>query len=386
MVIDITKDKDFNEVISGSRAREIFDIDTMLSYGHVIIYGEAGIGKTALLEAVRMANTRGFEKIGFRRGYEIEVNETLLAAYLIPRSLTRHNDLHDLLIIDGFDEIKSPTIKEKIANMMREGRKSGLRVILSARKQINEKIFEQNAQTLRLRGIRDREIRQIVDIYDRHTNEHPDVILTIRGMMENLNGNPGEIITALNFLLRQDEQSEKPLIYRNPIIIKELEKPTIIVNEVPKIITDIRFVNKRIIDRINRQPQAIYQLTPRQFEIMVAELFEERGYKVELTQQTRDGGKDLIILDHREVGNLMIYAECKQYSPNRPVGVNVVSDLVGRMTADRATAGLVVTSSYFSPDAKTFQSKFEHQMTLIDFIKLSKMIEEDPKSRIITNA
>ena len=94
-----------------------------------------------------------------------------------------------------------------------------------------------------------------------------------------------------------------------------------------------------------------------------------------ICQQTRDGGKDLIILDHREIGNFLIYAECKHYAPDRPVGVNVVSDLVGRMAADRATAGMVVTSSYFSPDAKVFQSKFEHQMKLIDFVKLSSMIE-----------
>lgn len=229
-----------------------------------------------------------------------------------------------------------------------------------------------------MRGLNDQDIRQLVDIYDSHTNEHPDIILTIREMMGGLNGNPASIISALNFLLQQSRKGERQLVYRNSTIIEELEKPTIILEEAPKIITDIRVVNKRILDKIKRQPQAIYQLTPRQFEILVAELFEERGYKVELTQQTRDGGKDLIILDHREVGNLMIYAECKQNAPNRPVGVNVVSDLVGRMTADRATAGIVVTSSYFSPDAKTFQSKFEHQMTLIDFIKLSNMIINVP--------
>ena len=197
-------------------------------------------------------------------------------------------------------------------------------------------------------------------------------------MMSGFRGNPREIISALNFLLAQTQTEDQKLVYRNPVVIEELEKPTLILQEAPKIITDIRVVNKRILDKIGRQPQAIYQLTPRQFEIMVAELFEERGYKVELTQQTRDGGKDLFILDHREVGNLMIYAECKQHAPDRPVGVNVVSDLVGRMTADRATAGIVVTSSYFSPDAKTFQSKFEHQMTLIDFIKLSMMITDAP--------
>lgn len=385
MIVDITSDKDFNQAVYDSRTREIFDMDTMLSYGHVIVYGEPGIGKTTLLESFKRSNPRGFERIGFRRGYEVEMNESLLAPYLIPRPLTQFNEPTDLLMIDGFDEIQSPIIKEKVANIMREGRKTGHRVILSARRQINEKVFEQNARTLWLRGLRDRDIRRLVDIYDHHTNEHPDVILTIREMMGGLKGNPREIISALNLLLGQTQSEEQQLIYRNQVIIEEIEKPSLILSEAPKIITDIRVVNKRILDKIGRQPKAIYQLSPRQFEIMVAELFEERGYTVELTKQTRDGGKDLIILDRSDIGNFLIYAECKQHAPNRPVGVSVVSDLVGRMAADRATAGMVITSSYFSPEAKTFQSKFENQMKLIDFIKLSSMITNDPVGKIITS-
>ena len=332
--------------------------------------------------STRRLNTRGFESVDFRRGHEIEMNDSLLSPYRIPRPCKRPNEAAELLIIDDFDEIQSPAIKEKVASIMREGHKIGCRVVLSSRGQINEKVFDHNANPVHLRGLNNVDIRKIVDIYGRHANEHPDIVQKISEMIGGSKGNPSEIIMALNFLLSQTRPGNQGLIYRNPVIIQELENPTIILEEAPKIITDIRLVNKRILDMISRKPQAIYQLTPRQFEIMAGELFEERGYKVEITKQTRDGGKDLIILDHREIGNLMIYAECKQYSPNRPVGVNVVSNLVGRLTADRATAGIVITSSYFSPDAKTFQSKFEHQMTLIDFIKLSAMIADDPVGRI----
>ncbi len=377
MVIDVTIDKDFNRVISGSRSREIFDIDTILYYGNVIIYGDAGIGKTALLEAVREVNTRGFERIDFWQGYEIEMDENKISNYLIRQQPSSNNPYSYLLIVDGFDEIKSPNIKEKIAKIMREVGEFGQRVILSARQQIKEKVFEKNAQAMFLQKLGSVDIGKILDIYYKHSSDRSDIHAAIEKMIGGLSGNPGEIIMALNFLLRHSGNKEDQVVYQNTAIIEQLEKPSIILSDEPKIITDVRLVNKSILDRICRQPQEIYKLSPRQFEILVAELFEERGYKVQLTKQTRDGGKDIIILDHREVGNLMIYAECKQNAPDRPVGVSVVSDLVGRMTADRATAGIVVTSSYFSPDAKTFQSKFNHQMTLIDFIKLSAMIKDD---------
>jgi len=381
-VIDVTIDKDFNRVISGSRSREIFDIDTKLYFGNVVIYGEKGIGKTALLYAVRDLNTRGFERIDFRRGYEIEMDGDQLSHYLIDQRNRSDNPYSTLLIIDDFDQIRSPSILDKIARIMREGRKFGQRVLLASRQQLNYTLFEQNTETIFLERLGGVEVEKILDIYYRNSSDRKDIQAAVEKMIGGLSGNPREIIMALNFLLQHNGNKENHLVYKNNAIIEQIEKPSIIVNEAPKIITDLRVVNKRILDRIGRQPEGIYHLSPRQFEILVAELFEERGYKVQLTQQTRDGGKDLIILDHREVGNLMIYAECKQNSPDRPVGVSVVSDLVGRMAADRATAGLVVTSSYFSPDAKTFQSKFEHQMALIDFIKLSSMIKNEPSKTI----
>ncbi|MDB5123694.1 MAG: Restriction endonuclease [Mucilaginibacter sp.] len=370
MKLDISDDEHFKQLIRRSRRDEFNQMAQILRHDHLVLYGEQGIGKTALLEAFRLENPLGYERIGFRSGYEIELDESLLAPYLIPRPVTRFNEPPGLLIIDGFQDIRSAAIKEKIATLMKEGRKTGYRVILSARRQINEKVFENNARTLRLQGLNERDIDRLVDIFYNERNEHPDAVLTIRELMQEFNGNPRAVLSALNMLVKD----ECEFIYQNPMLIEGLERPKIILEEPPKIITDIRLVNKKILDKIGRRPEAVYQLSPRQFEMMVAEIFEERGYSVELTKETRDGGKDLIILDQRDIGNFLIYAECKRYAPGNPVGVSVISDLIGRMSADRATAGMVITSSYFSPDAKTFKTKFEHQMQLIDFLKLSTMI------------
>jgi len=117
-------------------------------------------------------------------------------------------------------------------------------------------------------------------------------------------------------------------------------------------------------------------LTPRQFEEYTAELFEKRGYKVKLTPETRDGGKDLLIIQGDTLGEFLIYTECKRYAPDNPIGVRIVRELFGTIIADRATAGIIVTSSYFSPDAIVFTEKIKHQMSLVDFVKLKKWIEQ----------
>lgn len=139
---------------------------------------------------------------------------------------------------------------------------------------------------------------------------------------------------------------------------------------------DIRIVNERLLDVVQKNNKAIFDLTPRQFEEFVAELMEKRGYRVDLTKATRDGGKDLIIANHADIGNFIFYVECKKYAPDNPVGVNLVRELAGTILADRVTAGIMVTSSYFSPDAINYSNQLKHQLSLIDFLKLKDWINE----------
>jgi len=166
------------------------------------------------------------------------------------------------------------------------------------------------------------------------------------------------------------------LSYQNELIKNISEDPQIILLKPLKIITDIRVINKGYHDIVKKNPAAVFNLTPRQFEEYTAELFEKRGYKVKLTPETRDGGKDLLIIQGDMLGEFLIYTECKRYAPDNPIGVRIVRELFGTIIADRATAGIIVTSSYFSPDAIVFTEKIKHQMSLVDFVKLKKWIEQ----------
>lgn len=157
----------------------------------------------------------------------------------------------------------------------------------------------------------------------------------------------------------------------NAGIGNSIEAPQLI-----QIATDIRLVNGRLLEAIRKNHRAIHDLTSRQFEEFVAELMETRGYHVDLTKATRDGGKDLIVANHRDIGNFIFYVECKKYAPSNPVGVRLVRELAGTVLADRVTAGIMVTSSYFSPDAIDYSNKLQHQLGLIDFLKLKLWVDE----------
>ena len=119
----------------------------------------------------------------------------------------------------------------------------------------------------------------------------------------------------------------------------------------------------------------MFDISPRQFEEFVAELMAKRGYEVDLTKATRDGGKDLIIASNKDLGDLIFYVECKQKALTKPVGVHLVRQLAGSIFADRVTAGIMITSSYFSTAAKDYSQQIKHQLSLVDFIRLKDWLK-----------
>ena len=60
----------------------------------------------------------------------------------------------------------------------------------------------------------------------------------------------------------------------------------------PRIVT----AREALVEGLRQRPDSIYELPPRKFEELLAELLTDRGWEVELTPATRDGGKDIRLL------------------------------------------------------------------------------------------
>lgn len=113
------------------------------------------------------------------------------------------------------------------------------------------------------------------------------------------------------------------------------------------------------------------ELGPRQFEELVAELFQDMGYEVRLTPRTRDGGRDVIAFFKDAAGTLLTLIECKRFAPHRPVGVGIVRELYGVVEAERASRGVVATTSFFTKDAEAFQERIKYRLSLADYQSLA---------------
>jgi len=139
-------------------------------------------------------------------------------------------------------------------------------------------------------------------------------------------------------------------------------------------------VNDRLLIEFQNNPEALRRIDPFVFEKVVAELFEEQGYEVTITSPRADGGKDIYVYKKDPITNLMFLVECKRYVPPNTVGVEIARQLYGVVQRERANAGIIVTTSYFTKPAKEFAAGVPYQLFLRDFDYLLEWIKRNQKA------
>ena len=117
-------------------------------------------------------------------------------------------------------------------------------------------------------------------------------------------------------------------------------------------------------------------MSPRQFEEIIADLLSSMGYDVELTKQTRDGGKDILAYMNTDLGRFLCLVGAKRHRHDRPVGIALVRNLYGTLKDHEATSAMLVTTSYFSDDAKEFQERHKFHFALRDYADVVAWIQK----------
>jgi restriction system protein len=136
----------------------------------------------------------------------------------------------------------------------------------------------------------------------------------------------------------------------------------------------------------SRSADALQGLTWQDFEKLVGEGFRLRGYRV---TETGGGGADGGIDLELSKGSEKFLVQCKQWRAFK-VGVSIVRELYGVMTARGATGGFVVTSGRFTEEAVAFANG--RNISLIDgpelmaLIRSARSVEARPASVASTAA
>jgi hypothetical protein len=116
-----------------------------------------------------------------------------------------------------------------------------------------------------------------------------------------------------------------------------------------------------------RHPERLYHLDPRMFEVLVADILKDLGFDTELTSLTRDGGRDIYAYVRTAVTSFLMFVECKRWSPQRKVGIEVVQRIYGAAKAGGADKSMIVTTSFFTKSALLEQRKISTELVLADY-------------------
>jgi restriction system protein len=108
-----------------------------------------------------------------------------------------------------------------------------------------------------------------------------------------------------------------------------------------------------IIDMLIRDPKAAFQISPENWEQIIAGAYKQAGFdKVILTPRSGDYGRDVIAIKEG-LGEIRVIDQVKAFKPDHLVDANDVRALLGVLQKEPASKGFVTTTSDFAPGLRT---------------------------------
>jgi CheY-like chemotaxis protein len=144
----------------------------------------------------------------------------------------------------------------------------------------------------------------------------------------------------------------------------------------------IEVINARLSSTFRDHPERLRLTDPFVFERVIAELFEEEGYESILTRPRADGGKDIYVSKTDPFTKVTFWVQCKRYVPPNKVDVTDARELYGVAQEERASGGIIVTTSYFTRPARAFADKVPLQLFLRDFDFLAEWLKRQKLPRV----
>jgi restriction system protein len=142
--------------------------------------------------------------------------------------------------------------------------------------------------------------------------------------------------------------------------------------------TDPRLIDEEDVLSTLDDRDNLIDLTAPNFELLITNLFNRMGYEAYPTVRSKDGGVDCIAYYSDPVGVNKCVIQAKKWTV--PVGVDAVRDLAGAMDHERASKGILVTTSRVAPAGWKFVE--DKPMQIIEGDALLGLIEQYTDLRV----
>lgn len=142
------------------------------------------------------------------------------------------------------------------------------------------------------------------------------------------------------------------------------------------------FFDQRFIDYLERNYDDIGNINWRKFEGFTAEYFEREGFLVDVGPGRNDDGIDLRIYPKQNLvaAPPLIIVQCKRQKAK--IGKALIKSVYADVVHERASSGLIVTSSYISPGAEKMNTARGYPITSADRDTLETWIQKMKTDRL----
>jgi len=355
------------------RTREYDEITSIMQKDQyrISVFGSAGSGKSLLLKMILNSSKNSYES-RFYKGRDLDS----VKLNQFTNDLTNNDSC---FLIDGIDESLNPqelfraiaasNVKKVVCTSRLSEFNRSTQGFFDHIIQITPFSFDQTFELFKKLGLEDHHIKNLLaEVMANRVEATPRSLIQYISSQTDLPEYSDFLAKFVNFHYQYGEGID----FIPPF---QAHTSNFIVPS-DKLLTKVSVINESLLKKVKHNPAILHGFTPREFETFMRDFFCEQGFDVKLTKQTHDGGKDLIVLQKTLFGNFLTYVECKKYSRDKPVGVNLVRELYGAVEADAATSGLLVTTSYFTNDAKRYTEGIQNRMKLIDYTELVKAISD----------
>jgi len=171
---------------------------------------------------------------------------------------------------------------------------------------------------------------------------------------------------------KEDHLNARASIIRRPIVNAQPKKAITPDNRSP------------VSNTLEWSRELISSLEWKQFEVLCAEYFKEKGYITEVTKQGADGGIDVLLFkESYSTTKPFGIVQCKAWNSYR-VGVKPVRELYGVMAAEKAPLAIFMTSGSYTKEAVEFSAgKHLKLLSGHSLLQLIQALPEDNQNTLL---
>jgi hypothetical protein len=121
------------------------------------------------------------------------------------------------------------------------------------------------------------------------------------------------------------------------------------------------------LNTLAEKPSALDRLPADGFQVFLAGLFTALGHQLEGRVRGAQGTDFMLVSTRNEgLGRSTLVVDCRKRGKDAVVGAAIARQLYEVVEKEHANAGVLVTTSTFSPEARSFAAKFRGRLHLLD--------------------